>query len=189
MIKGYAMKNSVKIITSCFVLLSTLLSQTAVSDPPLTDQQKKEIVYQMYSNYKKEFPSIKDITPLEAMKQMDSGRILFVDIRTPAEMEVSMLPNAISKEDYLKNISTYASYTIVAYCTISYRSGKFCEEMEKKGIRIFNLKGGILAWVHEGGKVYDAKGETKRVHVHEEKWNYLPQGYEPVMFGFLEKYL
>jgi hypothetical protein len=29
--------------------------------------------------------------------------------------------------------------------------------------------------------------ETKRVHVYGEKWNYLPEGYEAVMFGFFGK--
>jgi sodium/bile acid cotransporter 7 len=64
----------------------------------------------------------------------------------------------------------------------------FAEEMEKKGIRINNLAGGLLAWLLEGGKVFDDHGETKRIHVYNQKWNYLPRDYEMVMFNFLEKY-
>jgi len=60
--------------------------------------------------------------------------------------------------------------------------------MSNKGIDIYNLKGGLLAWLLEGGKVYDTNGETKRVHVYGKKWNYLPRGYEPVFFSFFEKY-
>jgi sodium/bile acid cotransporter 7 len=140
----------------------------------------------MYADYKKEFPGVKDISPVEAMKLMRTGQAVFVDTRTAAEMKVSMLPNAISKEAFLKDLSKYKDRTVVGYCTISYRSGLFAKEMSEKGIMIYNLPGGLLAWVLEGGKVYDANGETKRIHVYGEKWNYPPQGYEAIMFGFWE---
>ena len=64
----------------------------------------------------------------------------------------------------------------------------FVKEMEKEGIKIDNLSGGLLAWVLEGGKVLDNHGETKRIHVYNKKWNYLPRGYEIIMFNFFEKY-
>jgi sodium/bile acid cotransporter 7 len=69
-----------------------------------------------------------------------------------------------------KNLDIYKDHTIIGYCTISYRSGKLAEKLGKKGIKMLNLKGGMLAWVHEGGKVYDDQhGETKRVHVYKKK--------------------
>jgi len=64
----------------------------------------------------------------------------------------------------------------------------FVKEIEKKGIKINSLTGGLLAWVLEGGKVFDIHGETKRIHVYDLKWNYLPKGYEIVIFNFFEKY-
>ena len=63
------------------------------------------------------------------------------------------------------------------------------KEMERKGVNINNLAGGMLAWVLEGGKVFDTHGETKRIHVYSKKWSYLPEGYEMVGFNFFEKYL
>jgi sodium/bile acid cotransporter 7 len=114
--------------------------------------------------------------------------VIFVDVREPAEINVSMLPDAITREEFLKNPSRYKDVKIVAYCTISYRSGMFVKEMERKGIKISNLAGGLLAWVLEGGKVFDTHGETKRIHVYNKKWNYLPKGYEMVEFNFFEKY-
>ena len=74
---------------------------------------------------------------------------------------------------------TAPSVTAAAYLPLKWR---------KKGVHVENLRGGVLAWVFEGGRVYDAGGETKRVHVYGKKWNYLPKGYEPVMFGFFERY-
>ncbi|MBW1901643.1 MAG: rhodanese-like domain-containing protein [Deltaproteobacteria bacterium] len=170
-----------------WIFFALLIPQTVLGDSDLTDAEKKEIVYEMYEGYKKEFPLVKDISPRQAMKQMETGHVLFIDTRKPLEMKVSMLPGAMSKEAFLKDASKYKGWTIIAYCTISYRSGNFAVKMSNKGIDIYNLKGGLLAWVLEGGRIYDATGETKRVHVYGKKWNYLPRGYEAVFFSFFEK--
>ncbi|EFK10480.1 rhodanese-like protein [delta proteobacterium NaphS2] len=154
----------------------------------LTDEQKKKIVYRMYDDYRREFPHVREISPREAMKEMVHGKIVFVDTRTPAEMAVSMLPGAITEKAFLKHPEKLKAKRIVAYCTISYRSGKFAQEMAKKGTRIFNLRGGLLAWALEGGKVYDANGETKRINVYGEEWDYPPEGYESVYLGFFQRY-
>lgn len=166
-----------------------LIFQVLPCGAELTDIRNKERVYKMYADYKKHFPSVHDILPREAMLVMKTANVVFVDVRKPAEMNVSMLPNAITREQFLKNPSKYKGYRIVAYCTISYRSGVFAKEMEKMGIEIENLAGGLLAWVFEGGRVFDSHGETRRVHVYNQKWNYLPKGYEPVMFKFFNNYL
>ena len=170
-----------------FLFLS-LTSYLALGDENLTDQQKKEIVYEMYENYRKDFPEVKEISPEAAMREMETGRILFVDTRKPAEMEVSMLPNAITREEFLQDPARYKDRLVTAYCTISYRSGKFAMQMVEKGIQVYNLRGGLLAWVLEGGKIYNAKGETNRINVYGKEWDYPPEGYESVRLGFFEKH-
>jgi rhodanese-related sulfurtransferase len=134
----------------------------------------------MYEDYKKEFPAVEDISPKEAMALMESTKVVFVDTRGSKEQKVSMLPGAVTEKAFKKNLVQYKNHVVIGYCTISYRSGKLARKLKKKGTKILNLKGGMLAWVHEGGKVYDAKGETKRIHVYSKKWNYLPKGYEAV---------
>jgi len=170
------------------VFLVLFVPQTVFCDVELTPEEKKETVYKMYEEYQKEFSSVGDMTPQKAMHLLKEGRVLFVDVRKPAEMKVSMLPGTITKEAFLKTPVKFKNKTVVAYCTIGYRSGKFAEEMANKGIHIYNLKGGALAWVFEGGKVYDVNRESKRVHVYGKKWNYLPEGYEGVVFGLLERW-
>jgi len=144
------------------------------------DIAKKEIVYKMYADYKKDFPEVEDISPETALKLLQDDKVVFVDTRKPAEMRVSMIPNAVTEEAFESNPQKYTDKTVVAYCTISYRSGKFVEKMMKKRIRIYNLEGGILAWVLEGGNVYDGYGATKRIHVYGKKWNYPAEGYTSV---------
>ena len=98
-----------------------------------------------------------------------------------------MLPGAISKKQFLQNPGIYGDKTIVTYCTISYRSGIFARDMADKGIQVVNLTGGILAWIHEGGRVYDQNGQIiNRVHVFGDRWNYAPDRYETVSFSLLE---
>jgi hypothetical protein len=105
-------------------------------------------------------------------------------------MSISMLPAAITMDTLLANPDAYQHQTIVSYCTISKRSGMFAKEMDRKGIFVANLKGGKLAWLLEGGKVYDEKGiEVRRTHVYDDEWNLAPAGYETEKFNFLEKIL
>ena len=71
--------------------------------------------------------------------------------------------------------------TIVAHCTIGYRSGKYVAKLQRQGLDALNLKGSILSWVHAGQPVVTFEGEeTKRVHVYGQKWDLLPQGYKAV---------
>ncbi len=168
----------------CILALLTVLG-SAFADESLPDARKLEIVYRMYADYQKDFPGAREISVKQAMSA--AGQAVFVDTREPAEMEVSTLPGAISQAAFLKNPAAYRDKTVIAYCTIGYRSGKFAEEMAKKGIPVSNLKGGILAWTLESGKVLDRKGETRRIHVYGKKWDYAPAGYETVVFGLLEK--
>lgn len=180
------MENILKSVMCLFA--GILIFQAIPSDAELTNDQKKELVYGMYEDYKRSFPSVHDISPIEAINLMKTANVLFVDVRRPAEISVSMLPNTITGKEFLKNPSKYKNVTVVAYCTIGYRSAGFVKEMEKKGIMIYNLAGGLLAWVLEGGKVFDARGETKRIHVYDHKWNYIPRGYVTVTFNSFQNY-
>ena len=166
--------------TVVVVLLTIAFCAPALSEEGLTDGEKKQIIYKMYEDYKKSFPEAEDVTPQEAMALMKSSKVLFVDTREAKEQKVSMLPGAMTEEEFEKHLDAYKDRVIIGYCTISYRSGKLAARLRKKGITMFNLKGGLLGWIHEGGKVYDAKGETKRIHVYSQKWNYVPAGYEAV---------
>ena len=142
------------------------------------------------ANTKGDFPSVRDIFPKEARERFDQGRVIFVDTRKPSEMAVSVLPGAITQDEFTKHPERLFGKTVVAYCTISYRSGIFAREEAERGIEVLNLKGGILAWILEGGQVNDAQGKpTRRVHVYGEKWDFAPSGWESVKFSFWEQML
>lgn len=170
------------------LIVPLCFAEIVLGDREMSDAEKKEAVYRMYTGYKKDFPAVKDISPLQAMDLLNQKKVVWVDTRKPAEMAVSMLPGAVSEQDFLSNPDQYKDMTIVGYCTISYRSGVFAREMAKQGITVANLQGGILAWTLEGGRVYDDSGkEVKRIHVFGDKWDYAPAGYESVKFSLWEK--
>jgi len=104
--------------------------------------------------------------------------VLFCDVRDENDQQVSMRPVAVTEKQFLTDPGQYRDRTLIGYCTISYRSGKLAERLKARGIVLLNLKGGLLAWVHAGGKVYDQSGETKRIHVYGRKWNLGPKDYE-----------
>ena len=134
----------------------------------------------MYGDYKREsFPQVIDVEPRLAMDLAKRQAVVFVDVRTPEEQGISMIPGAVTEEQFLSNLERYTDKIIIGYCTISYRSGKLAQELkEKKGVTMYNLRGGLLAWLHDGGKIVDPKGETKRIHVYGRKWNLAPSSFE-----------
>jgi sodium/bile acid cotransporter 7 len=158
----------------------TLMGQLSLSSDDQSDRDKRQKVTDMYNGYKKQFPEVRDISAQKVMALMAEGNAVFIDIRDPREQQVSMLPGAITEKEFINDSAKYKDAVKIAYCTISYRSGKFAQKLQKKGIPVYNLRGGILAWVHDGGKVYDQNGETHRIHVYGRKWNLGPKRYQAV---------
>ncbi|MGW8323467.1 MAG: rhodanese-like domain-containing protein [Thermodesulfobacteriota bacterium] len=159
-----------------------LLGPALLSCDPAEHEKRREKIEEMYENYKRQsFPEVIDVEPRLAMDLAKRSEVLFVDVRPLEERSVSMIPGAVTEEQFLSNIEQYRNYIIIGYCTISYRSGKLAQElMNKQGITMYNLRGGLLAWVHDGGKIVTSKGETKRIHVYGRKWNLAPSTYEAV---------
>jgi len=175
-------------LTYCVLIVFLCLASCDPADRNISDTEKKEVVYRMYAGYKKDFPEVRDISPQQAMELLDQEKVVFVDTRMPSEMAVSMIPGAVTKQDLLSHTDRYKDITIIGYCTISYRSGVFARDLAKDEITVLNLQAGILAWILEGGKVYDKSGkEVKRVHVYGDKWDYVPAGYEAVKFSLWER--
>ena len=173
-------RNFITILTVLLLAAMPALPSRARAGDSLTDEDKLKIIREMYSDYRKSFPDVMEISPQRAMQLHREGRALFLDVREEKEQEVSMLPDARRHEDFLDNPAAPRDIYLIAYCTIGYRSGKFVEKMEDRNVHIFNLKGGILGWLHAGGRIYDQKGESRRVHLYGKKWNLAPGDYQGI---------
>ncbi|MBI4556230.1 MAG: rhodanese-like domain-containing protein [Candidatus Hydrogenedentes bacterium] len=136
----------------------------------------------MFEPLKRLFGEVPEVSVEEALALRDKDpNVVFVDVRTPEEIAVSVIPNAITKETFEADRNAYRSKTIIPYCTVGSRSGKYTKKLVEDGFKAYNLRGAILAWVNASQPVVDDKGQpTKRVHVNGPKHNALPEGYEAV---------
>jgi molybdopterin/thiamine biosynthesis adenylyltransferase/rhodanese-related sulfurtransferase len=97
--------------------------------------------------------TVPEMTPRELKQRLDRGDDLFVlDVREPHEYQICNLNGyLIPLGDLPKRVHELdSSREIVAHCRSGKRSADAAEFLRKAGFRkIWNLKGGILAWSDE----------------------------------------
>lgn len=160
------------------IIATLLLSLTSCIEPKEANN-KSQIVKSMATSVTKQFPNIKHIS-IEELDKLNADNYILVDVRSPNELNVSMIPNAITQEQFEKNIDSYKNKKVISYCTIGYRSSKFTKLIQNKGIDSFNLKESILGWAMRERPLINKGKETKEVHVYSDAWNFLPKGYKGV---------
>jgi sodium/bile acid cotransporter 7 len=147
----------------------------------LSNSEKYERVVAMFSNYANDFPGVPALTPEDAKQLLASGTAILVDVRTPAERSVSMIPGAIATDDYERRAAEFDGKRVITYCTIGYRSGLYARKLRERGVDAANLAGSILAWAHAGGEFVDPSGKpTRKLHIYGAEWDLAPDNYEPV---------
>ena len=166
------------LLLTALAIVVLLSNSRATGAGEMTDSEKRTRVEALYAGYRKDFPGVPEIDSAEAMRLWEEGRAIFIDARSEPEQAVSMLPSAVPEQEFLKDPTRYRDRVLIGYCTISYRSGKLAQQLAAQGIRILNLRGGMLGWVHAGGKIYDRNGETHRLHVYGRKWDLAPREYQ-----------
>ncbi len=145
-----------------------------------TEAERLEALERMIEETRQEFPDAPSLGLAEVGALHDDGRIVFIDARTPEERTVSVLPGAITVEEFLADPGRYSDRTAVAYCTVGYRSAQVTEQLNADGHEVYNFEGSILAWTHAGRVLESETGPTRRVHVYGERWNLVADGYEAV---------
>jgi adenylyltransferase/sulfurtransferase len=97
--------------------------------------------------------SVPEITPKQLKQRLDRGDDIYIlDVREPHEYQICNLNgHLIPLGDLPKRVSELdSSREIVAHCRSGKRSGEAVEFLTKAGFhKIWNLKGGILAWSDE----------------------------------------
>ena len=163
----------------CLVLLSLLV--TSCVDPQNTNN-KSGVVISMAQSVKMKNKDIKHIAAKDFLKrtEMKDDTLVIVDVRSTEEQMESTIPGAIPKELFEKHMKHFKGKDIISYCTIGARSSKYTRELQKKGFKAMSLEGGILSWIHYGGKIFQNDKEVKTVRFLNEAWNLLPEGYKGV---------
>lgn len=107
-------------------------------------------------------------TPAAAAKD----NFILVDVRTPQERHVSVIPGAVDADFFERHFADYQHKKIIVYCTIGYRSGFYARTLRDRGLDAYNLGEGIVGWTHTDGRLFDSHGQpTRRVHVYSRPWH------------------
>eukprot|EP01024_Parvocaulis_polyphysoides_P066891 TRINITY_DN7905_c0_g2_i2.p1 TRINITY_DN7905_c0_g2~~TRINITY_DN7905_c0_g2_i2.p1 ORF type:complete len:213 (-),score=16.21 TRINITY_DN7905_c0_g2_i2:296-934(-) len=154
------------------------------SQSAVTKKQECQKVYQYYAN---KFPKVPQISIQDVLqKRREKSEIVMIDSRTEEEQQVSIIPGAITIQEFDFQKESYKTATVACYCTVGYRSGACAQKLREQGFDAYNLEGSILGWVQDGQQVVDKEGgqEVKKIHVFANFWAYQPDDYEGVTFKY-----
>lgn len=116
----------------------------------------------------------------EAGNGKPESKFVVVDVRSDTEINVSIIPGAITKSEFEKNRDKYQDQLVIPYCTIGGRSGAYAAQLVKEGLKVKNYKGSILKWVDAGLPLVTLEGKpTNRVHTYSDRYR-IPAKYEQV---------
>ncbi|MCC9604085.1 rhodanese-like domain-containing protein [Stieleria sp. JC731] len=105
---------------------------------------------------------------------------VLVDVRSDKEIAVSLIPGAITKEQFEKESQKYKDKTVIVYCLSGGRSGRYASQLRGKDFDVKNFKPSILGWCGAELPVVTTEGEsTNRVHVFSDRYK-IPAKYEAV---------
>jgi rhodanese-related sulfurtransferase len=174
-------KNRLTALSKIFWNIVLLVSIGWSANTMAEDNTKnKERIEAMIADFSNDF-SVPEVDVTTAKRLLSDKTVLFLDVREQKEIEVSKIPNAITKEQFEDNPEIYKDKKIIAYCTIGYRSSKFAEKWNKRGFKMSNLRGSLLLWTHAEGALVDTYGKpTNQVHVYGKKWNLIPKSYQSI---------
>ncbi len=144
-------------------------------------QRGKKINLLYDQDKQKFFPGAGDLT-VEELVALDkkAENLIFVDVRSDREQQVSMIPGSVTLSDYNKHPDRYKNSTVIAYSTIGRRSGIFVQKLSAQKKPAYNLKGGLLAWIHAGRAITSEIGRTNKIVVPSGEQGLLPAGYKAV---------
>ena len=116
----------------------------------------------------------------------DPQSIILIDVRSDEERQVSMLPHAISLDEFKESevSSSHASSTrerlIIPYCTLGGRSFRETRKLLRQGRGVSNYREGIIGWTRANLPLVTPDGvPTKRIHRYW-AWLSVPESYEAV---------
>ena len=154
---------------------------------------ERAVAADLLARWTRSFADIPRASGKEVVGLRESGwKVTLIDVRSAAEMEISMLPGAIPAAEFehrcCSNPEQYRDTILVPYCTIGFRSGLYCRrllagECGTSGGRpapsVRNGEGVVL-WSFDVGSF---EGGARALHVYGAEWDVAAAGFETVRFG------
>jgi len=100
-----------------------------------------------------------DVTTDTFKTMMTNKNVIIVDVRTPNEYKSGKIGKAkninVASFDFMNSVKDLdKSKDLLIYCRSGVRSARACKMVTKLGFeKVYNLKGGIMAWQNHGNKV------------------------------------
>lgn len=168
-------------LTFSLLVLTILLARPADaqfsffrSGPEIEEISAKEL-YQNLQEYSRNVEKAR-----QSNNQPPQPNFIVVDVRDPREYNVSIIPGAITKEQFEKNKAQFANATIIPYCTVGGRSAQYSRELAAQGVKVINFKESIIGWCEAKLPLVTLDGKsTQRVHTYNSR-NRVPADYQPV---------
>jgi rhodanese-related sulfurtransferase len=98
----------------------------------------------------------KQLSPTDATRMLNRDDAVVVDVRSPNEYAGGHVPDSInipldSLKARLADLQKFSGRPLIVNCATGVRSGGACRQLRKLGFdKVFNLGGGINAWVEAG---------------------------------------
>jgi len=163
-------------VLTCMIGMALLTACSQVED----DEQRLAALLRTYDAFHLTIPKVQTIEASTLLANRDA--FVLVDTRTEEEQAVSRIAGAIPLDHYEAKPTQWGGQQIVTYCTVGVRSGWVARRLRRDGVDVKNLRGSIMAWTHVGGPLVTPSGEpTRQVHVMEPRWDYVADGYVPVL--------
>ena len=107
-----------------------------------------------------------------AEERTDSpAKFVLVDVRSPKEQSISMIPGAITAQQFEENQTQYWDRTVIAYCTVGVRSEHYARTLIASGQSALNFKDSILGWCAANYPLVTPDGKpTQRVHTYSARY-------------------
>ena len=128
------------------------------------------------------FPDVPaiDTAALSELMQDPTRPLVLLDVREPDEFAVSHLRGAVRVRspdhaaELLRGVGERA--TVVAYCSVGYRSARLAAELRERGLAdVHNLDGSIFRWANEDRPLFRGHTPVRHVHPFDETWGVLLQ--------------
>lgn len=108
------------------------------------------------------------------------SKFVLIDVRSTEELSVSMIPGAITSQEFETHVDDYRGSTIITYCTVGVRSEHYARKLLDEGHAALNFEASILGWCEAKYPLVTPDGEpTTRVHTYSDEYK-VPTEYTAV---------
>ena len=161
--------------TAAGAVLIALLALTAC-----TDRAPEPTWNGVQARIAETFPDVPSIDSagLSELMQDPMQTVVLLDVREPDEFAVSHLEGAVRATSIDQAAALVhdapAGATIVAYCSVGYRSAGLVAALRERGVAgVYNLTGSIFRWANEDRPLYRGTAPVRHVHPFDESWGTL----------------